>query len=201
MVEVGSDLLEGPMARFDANKGQEAKTSAPVKILSGMFGNRVSIFGRNSYVFLNSGKAQGVEVGKILPVFKNQAAHVKATTVEMLPGQIGKIKIIAADQNHSTGYVISNLELIRRGDWVGFPGITISENSLTSAVSRQDTAENLDSDFNEAFENTFGHESDQVKADQDKSDQDKSDQVKSDQDQESPEGESKTSESLDEIQL
>jgi hypothetical protein len=164
MVQVGSDLREGPMQRFSLLDGQTLKPSAPVKILSGIYGDRISVYGLNSYVFMNSGSAQGIEIGRTLPIYKNQSIRVRYTGIETLPDQIGKVKVISVGKNFSTGIVTASTDVIRRGDWAGIPGVRLSNQPVPEReLVRKEAEVDLNSDFNEALEKTFGSEESEIK--------------------------------------
>ncbi len=161
LVQVGSSLIDGAIPSYDLSVGEDNRTGSPVQILGGIYGSQMTVFGRNSYLFLGAGKKQGIQIGQSLSVFKNLAVRVPGTKISYIGGTTGKVKVIAADENVSTGYVVENQESIQKGDWVGAPGKIIhaltkeseqpSPSSGTASTQGDENPENMlnENDLNE----------------------------------------------------
>jgi hypothetical protein len=162
LVQVGAILLDGRMATYDLIPGAEFKPSHPIRILSGGYGETQGMLSKGSFLFLGSGKNQGIQVGNILPVFQNQAVRVKETNIEILPGVIGRIKVIAVDEKFATGILIESKEAVFRGDWVGIPGFSrLLEVSTPAAMtpSVSSSQGSIDPELDAEFENSGDKES------------------------------------------
>lgn len=153
LVQVGASLIDGAIPSYDLSVGGDNRTGSPVQILGGIYGSQMTVFGRNSYIFLGAGKKQGIQIGQSLSVFKNLAVRVPGTKISYIGGATGRVKVIAADENVSTGYVVENQESIQKGDWVGAPGQIIhaqtnesenpSANSGTASTQGDEDPENM----------------------------------------------------------
>lgn len=165
MVEVGSFLVPGLIPRFEESSQATAASPKPVRILTGIQGDRSSLFSRQSYIFLDSGRQQGLSIGQTLPIYMNQSMRNKATHVEYLAGAIGQVKIINISDNYSTGYILNTTSMVQKGDWVGTPGVSQPRVSKLQQEPTESTHKELNTDFNDAFEKSFEDKRDQPKSD------------------------------------
>lgn len=114
-IEVGAQFIAGQMSTVTYKSETEGE-GLKSRIIGGQFGENRRIFALDSIVYLNSGVNQGVRIGSKYDIYRNPSSRSDRTLEKENPRRIGKLKIITASENYSTGVVTDTVEEIRVGD-------------------------------------------------------------------------------------
>lgn len=117
-VEVGGILIPGGIPRVDIAK-TNPNTTGLSEVVGGQFGEGNDYFMVSSFLFLNKGENQGIQVGQTLPVYKNSLLRIKKTLIQTNEELIGYVKVVHANSESATACVIKASSDIRVGDYVG----------------------------------------------------------------------------------
>ena len=89
-------------------------------IVGGRFDSTRNLLGFSSIIYLDKGRAQGIQKGALLNILKNNALRGVEHSVKDAPS-IGRVKIIDVDENVSTGVIVESKQQILSGDFTGNP--------------------------------------------------------------------------------
>ena len=117
-VEVGASLVKEDIQYLDISQpGQESKL--PAKLIGGDYSSSRTFFSRDAIVYLNRGAKQGFKKGMVLPIYQNRKERMKNTVAAWIDHIVGRVKIVRAGKNFSTGVIVEATEDIRVGDYIG----------------------------------------------------------------------------------
>lgn len=159
-IEVGSVLTGGKLPMITVS-GEVSKTQVSAKIMGGQFDKKRSIFGPNTFVFLDGGKGQGLQEGQVLSIYGDERVRKKNTDALENDRAIGEVQIVKVTANFATGYIVKAKEDIVVGDYVGKVGMQARADDIefddeieyktddTSNVSEEEPAEDSEVDTGE----------------------------------------------------
>lgn len=135
-VRIGSRVSRDPIPRIviDANG---KSNSAHGNIVGGHFSGERKVLGLNSVVYLDIGQNQGVSVGDVMTVLRNEIRHNPKGVVKGATQPIGKLKIAKTTPTRATAILIDSSDAILPGDVVG----SVSNNSLETPSGEDVPAE------------------------------------------------------------
>lgn len=117
-VRLGSTLYEGEMPVSLYNmKGPQKNIVA--QIIGGEKSGNRDLYSDRSIIFLNKGKASGLEIGDVLPVRANRKIRFEKSKIKIDKEALGFIKIVHVQQFFSTAVVVSAVKHIFTGDVTG----------------------------------------------------------------------------------
>lgn len=118
--KVGYKLLPGPIPFVEVPV--VGKTSSqPARIIGGQFGAN-QLIPSGSFFFLDAGRASGLNVGDILPIFSNPNIRTSSAYLDMNFKKIGIAQIVKVENKGATAYLITANDDVRVGDLSGSLG-------------------------------------------------------------------------------
>ncbi len=142
-VEVGGKLLPGSIPRVDVSKSTPNMTGI-ADIVGGQFGEGNDYFSAHTFIFLNKGSDQGIQVGQTLPVYQNSQLRNKSSLIQTNENRVGYMKVVHVNAESATGYVIDSNSDIRVGDFVGAKWAGSASANFNLNNSNLDSDEKLD---------------------------------------------------------
>jgi hypothetical protein len=117
-VQIGGQLIRGDLPVVNLEESGPVSTMVAM-IIGGTGGQRQSVFGKGSIVYLNRGSKEGVGVGQILSVRANRKSRSRDTLILEANRAIGKVKIIKTAARFATAVVLTSSDAILAGDFTG----------------------------------------------------------------------------------
>ena len=118
-VELGDYLISGQIPMVDISEKPKVSSAPFVPIIGGFRSPTDLLFAPYSIVFIDGGLQEGFNEGDVMNIYQEPKSRVKYTKQKKSYREIGTIKIIRAQENVSTGYILSSKTEIREGDFAG----------------------------------------------------------------------------------
>lgn len=117
---VGHKLLPGPIPIVEVPKPGPI-SAQPARVIGGQFGENKIVYA-GSFLFLDAGTTQGLNVGDIIPIFSNPNLRVVSSFLDTNFKKIGLAQIVRAESGGATGYLIDSNDEVKVGDLAGSLG-------------------------------------------------------------------------------
>ncbi len=143
-VDVGSILTPGKLPMIDISPAP-ITSGVGGMIIGGQFDKGRALFGSSSLVFLDAGSQNGLQLGQNLKIYADEKLRNKKTEAEINDRAIGTVKIVRLSSGFATAYVISSLEDILPGDYVGTGKAQAFMGPASSASGSTDLEQEFDS--------------------------------------------------------
>lgn len=111
-----TDVLVAEEIPYSQPGSGGALGSVATQVMGGQYNPSRKLFGETNVLFLNSGSAQGLTAGMLLPIYRHPDYRVEKSVLRQNPILIGQIQVVRADQNTATAVVTRSSEDIRVGD-------------------------------------------------------------------------------------
>ncbi len=113
--KVGAMLMKGSIPLANAEE-TGASGSTTGEIIGGDYEDERYLFGTQQVVYIDRGTEDGVQVGSIYSVRKNNRLRNPSSLVKEMRTQIAKIKVVKTAGQFSTAIVLNSNEEVRVGD-------------------------------------------------------------------------------------
>lgn len=119
-VHVGNHVVEGKLGRVDLTPTQDF-VKIPAKVVGGELENSRFNLGYYSLVYFNIGSDEGVKLGQMIHIFKNERLRKESLSTEVKEeeDEIGLAKIVNVTAQYSTGIILRASKEIKIGDYAG----------------------------------------------------------------------------------
>jgi hypothetical protein len=142
-VKPGSWVSRETIPKFsDDHNGRPS--SLVFNIIGGGSDNVSRIYGQSDIVYLSGGSKKGLRVGDVLGVYKVRELRMDDSKIRISPTPIAHIKVLRAEPNLSSAFVISSREAILPGDETGSPSIQNDQMSQSEKDDLNEVETSLD---------------------------------------------------------
>lgn len=118
-VEVGDYIVSGSIPMVNVEDVPTAEEAPLVRIIGGFRSPTDLLYSPFSFVFINAGTRQGLEVGKALRIYQDPKIRLSNSRVLRAYREVGKLRILRVQENTATAYILKSSTEIREGDFAG----------------------------------------------------------------------------------
>ncbi len=118
-VQLGDYLISGSIPQVNIAPAPIAPSGPMLSILGGMHSSQDPLLAPYSFVFLDGGTQEGLNVGEVLNIYRQPRSRIGKTVQKKSYSVIGTLKIVRVQDSVATAYILSSKTEVRAGDLAG----------------------------------------------------------------------------------